>query len=206
MIHLGGGMLFLDKLTEIIEDMRGNLLEDSPQGRFRRGIMTGPIGLIAEREVKKRRENKIRQEGYSQGELDVKAEYAVKFQALELRLHNAFQLLKGSEQYFKLIITMNAVAISAAGCDGWVSQDDRNKIDLFISGVSGDDLPVHIKNKINELYNNPLNIREAMVMAKESGVNIDAYDEIIEMVVYADGPANVKEHAFIQAWSELKVA
>lgn len=199
-------MLFLDKLTEIVEDMGEKLLDDTPQGRFGRSIMPTPVGLIAERAAKKRRENKIRQEGYRQGELDVKAEYAVRFQELESRLYNAFQLLKGSEQYFKSILAMNAVAISAAGCDGSVSHDERNQIDLFISGVSGDDLPTHIKNKINGLYDKPLNIREALIMAKESGVNIDIYDEIIEMAICADGPANAREHAFIQAWSELKVA
>jgi len=201
-------MSFFDKITEYFEDSAEKLLEDSLQGRIRRAIMPRPVGVpvgfLLEREVQKRRENKIRQEGYDQGESDVKIEYAVKFKELELRLYNSFQSLKGSDRLFETIIAMNAVAISAANCDGPISSEDRNNIDLFIVGISGNNLPTHIKNRIDELYCSPLNIREAMKIAIKSGVNIDIYDEIIAMIIYSDGPANKKEHAFLIAWEELK--
>lgn len=151
-------------------------------------------------------ETSARNDGYREGQKNAKAEYEVKVQSLELRLQTTLSKLKESSNFFDAVIAMEAVAISAANCDGFICDQERAQIDMFISGLSQSLLPESIKQKILDIYKKPLNIKEAMVLANKSGMDMEVFDDIIALVINADGTVNTNEHAFVQTWSELKAA
>lgn len=145
-------------------------------------------------------------EGYSKGQKDAKAKYDVKVTQLEERLQQAIVKLKESGKFFNAIIAMEAVAISVANCDGEICSAEREQIEMFISGLSQEAIPISVKSRIQDIYENPMSIKEAFSLAKESGVEMDVFDEIVQVVINADGVIHSKENAFMQGWNTLRAA
>ncbi len=153
-----------------------------------------------------KRDKKIRNEGYQLGVQDTKAEHAVRLDKLEKRLKNALAKLKDSSTYFDAIIAMQAVAVAAAICDGDITNTEQETIELFIGGISQASLPIIIKNILSEMYVHPLNIKEAMVLAKKTNIEMAVFDELIQIVIHSDNKFNAKEKRFLTAWNKLKAA
>lgn len=147
-----------------------------------------------------------RKEGYRQGKMEAKAETRQELEGLGATLQAALQKLKESSICFNAIYAMEAVAVACAHCDGEICAEEREEIEMFISGISQSAYPATVKARIRELYENPLNIKEAFQLAKNSGVEIKVFDEIINLVMHADGVVHENEKAFIQAWNNLKAA
>jgi uncharacterized membrane protein YebE (DUF533 family) len=115
----------------------------------------------------------------------------------------AFNKLRENEDYFNSIYAMVAVAVACANCEGKISIEERDEIEQFINGLSSIRHPDHVKEKIQSLYEKPLNIREAFDKAKKSNLEISIFDEIINLVMHADGK---NKDAFVQAWTQLRAA
>ncbi|MFV0576644.1 MAG: hypothetical protein ACK5NC_14680 [Vibrio sp.] len=144
--------------------------------------------------------------GKRRGEQSAKAEYEQRTRELEKKLTKAFEKLEGNKNYFNAIYAMEAVAVSCANCDGEIDSSERDQIDLFIKGVASSELPQDVKSKIESIYNNPLTPAEAFKLAKASGVELSVFNDIIELVMYADKIEHVNEKAFLDAWNVAKVA
>ncbi|SJN59420.1 hypothetical protein VR7878_03412 [Vibrio ruber DSM 16370] len=151
-------------------------------------------------------DNDIKEKAYREGKADGVTENAVKLQQLENKLKQAVAKLKDSVAYYDTIYAMEAVALAVAHCDGSFCDDERTQIDEFIAGVAFGSLPDEIKQKLTEIYESPLNIREAFELVKRADLDLELVDEIIDVVVHADGHVHENESAFIQAWNELKAA
>ena len=133
--------------------------------------------------------------------------YERKYSKLASAFEDVEKRLNETSDYFDLIIAMEAVGIACAACDGEISPEERTEIDEFIAGVSSSELPSHIKNKIQDIAKNPPNVITAFELAKQLG--LDSYvlfDEIIEVVMHADGRIHKDEKAFRSAWNELVAA
>ena len=142
------------------------------------------------------------QNGYKKG----KAENAVAVKELRTKLELLFTQLKDAGRFFDGVVAMQAVAIAAANCDGEICDEERQSIELFISGLSASALPESVIADITSLYENPLTLAEAFSIAIASGMEMSIFDEIINLVVQSDGVVHADENAFMQAWNQLKAA
>lgn len=135
------------------------------------------------------------------------AKYDKKFEKFALAFEKAELMLKQSDDYFNLIIAMEAVGLSCAACDGEISPEERQEIDEFVAGIASGELPEHVKSNIQEIADSPPNVRTAFELAKKVGLDsYDLFNEIIEIVMHADGHIHENEEAFQQAWNELVAA
>ncbi|ELB2965274.1 TerB family tellurite resistance protein [Vibrio parahaemolyticus] len=146
----------------------------------------------------------IKKKAYRDGKADGIAENAAKLQQLENKLKQAVAKLKDSADYYDTIYAMEAVALAVAHCDGSFCDDERKQIDEFIAGVASSSLPNEIKQKLTDMYESPLNIREAFELVKRAELDLELVDEIIDVVIHADDHVHENESAFIQAWNEMK--
>ncbi|HDY8109094.1 TPA: TerB family tellurite resistance protein [Vibrio vulnificus] len=146
----------------------------------------------------------IKKKAYRDGKADGIAENAAKLQQLENKLKQAVAKLKDSADYYDTIYAMEAVALAVAHCDGSFCDDERKQIDEFIAGVASSSLPNEIKQKLTDMYESPLNIREAFELVKRADLDLELVDEIIDVVIHADDHVHENESAFIQAWNEMK--
>lgn len=144
--------------------------------------------------------------GVEAGRKQAKAEHLVEVTKLKQNLEKAMQSLKLAGKHFNAIIALNAVALATANCKGGISTEDREGIEQFITGITASSIPDSVKVKIESLYQKPLAVKEAFIMAKESGLDMSIFEEIINMVVLSKASVHPQEAAFMQAWNSLKVA
>ncbi|MDN3616669.1 hypothetical protein ACFFUS_09730 [Vibrio gallaecicus] len=132
------------------------------------------------------------------------AEYDLKYQKISAAFKDAEARLNDVDDYFNLIIAMEAVGLSCAACDGEIADEERAEIDEFINGIMGSALPAHIKSKIDGIANNPPNITTAFEYAsKVSPESMGLFEEIIDVVMHADNHIHENETAFLEAWKKL---
>lgn len=162
------------------------------------------IGMIVGFFLGKKSNKNARKDGYREGQKDAKAEYSKKFDKLHKELEVATNRLKENKDLFNAKYAMYAVVCSY--CNGKVSLEQRKEIEQFISGLSAIKLPKHINENIQKLYDNPPNIKEAFELAKKSGISMDCYDEIVNLMVNTDWVVHENKDAFLQAWNQLKAA
>ncbi|PSV27527.1 MULTISPECIES: hypothetical protein [unclassified Photobacterium] len=144
------------------------------------------------------------EEAERRGERRANAEQELKYSKLTAAFEDAKNRLDETENYFNLLIAMEAVGLACANCDGEISLEERQEIDEFIAGVSSSELPSHVKRKIEDMAKNPPNVNTAFALAQKVGLNsFELYNEIIEVVMHADGRVHENEKAFEQAWNTL---
>lgn len=140
------------------------------------------------------------------GRTQAKAEHLAEITKLNQKLAAAIQSLKIAGQHFNAIIALNAVALATANCKGGISEEDREGIEQFITGVAAGTIPDSVKAKIASLYQQPPTVKEAFIIAQESGMNMSIFDEIINMVVHSKASVHPMEDVFMQAWNSMKAA
>lgn len=151
-------------------------------------------------------DEEIRKAGVEAGRKQAKAEHLAEITYLREQLATAMQSLKLAGKHFDAIIALNAVAVSTASCKGGITAEDREGIELFITGVAAGAIPESVQKKIESLYLMPPSVREAFTMATASGLGMGIFDELINMVVLSKANVSPQEKAFMQAWNHLKAA
>lgn len=104
------------------------------------------------------------------------------------------------------LVAMFAMGIACANCDGEIHPDEKRDIEDSIAGFSSSGLPAVTKESINKLWEAPPNIKTAFELAKSAGVGFSVLDDIIDLVMMADGRVHPRERAFRSAWTKLKAA
>ncbi|KDN96191.1 hypothetical protein EI16_07850 [Hydrogenovibrio marinus] len=168
------------------------------------GVVAGAAGVagataaskLGER-VEKGAKDRARTEGY----LKAKAEADIVEKQLKEKLAS---VLQETDDCFRAIVAMCAVGISVAACDGEIAPSERENIEQFISGKAAEKLPTLVKSRIEEMYLNPPNVKEAFELAKQAGVDMEFFDEIILVIIMADDIEHEKEIAYAVAWEQLK--
>jgi len=146
--------------------------------------------------------------GVEAGRKQAKAEHLAEITKLNQELEKVMQSLKLAGKHFNAIMALNAVAVAVAtaNCKGGISEEDREGIEQFITGVAAGAIPDIVKAKIESLYQQPPTIKEAFILAKESGMDMSIFDEIIKLLVLSKASVHPQEAAFMQAWNSLKAA
>ncbi|PVZ70396.1 hypothetical protein [Pelagibaculum spongiae] len=144
------------------------------------------------------------EEAEKRGEERAAAEYDKKYEKLLVAFEDAKSRIKDTEGYFNLIIAMEAVGLACANCDGEISENERLEIDTFIAGSVAGNLPENIKKKIQSIADNPPNITTAFHYASKVGLNsTELFEDIIEIVMEADGYRASEEEKFKSQWNQL---
>ena len=164
------------------------------------GAVGGVVGAaVADRDEDEKKQ--IKEQGRAEG----KAENALQIEKLINQLSQALEKLKSHDEHFKAIIAMEAVGVSCAACDGDFSDNEREEIGEFIKGMIAQSIPKDVKDKIQSIYDNPPSVEEAFLLAKNSGMSLGVYDDLIRFVMEIDG-IKPEEEAFVHAWNQLKAA
>lgn len=162
------------------------------------GTVGGVVGAaMADSEENEKKQ--IKEEGRAEG----RAENAIQIDKLAKKLSQALENLKSHDEHFKAIIAMEAVGVSCAACDGDFSDNEREEIGAFVKGMMAQSIPEKVKEKIQYIYSNPPTVKEAFLLAKDSGMSLDVYEDLIRFVMEIDG-VKPEEEVFVQAWNQLK--
>ncbi len=169
------------------------------------GAVGGIVGAtVAENDEKEKKT--IATNAKNEGKALGKAENEKKISSMVDQLSQALEQLQGTDAHFRAIIAMEAVGASCASCDGELSEEEKQDIGEFVKGMIAQNIPNNVKEKLKNIYDNPPTINEAFILAKDSGIPIDVYDDLINFVINVDGIVKKEEEVFVQAWNQLKVA
>ena len=148
-----------------------------------------------------------RQEGYEQGKEQEKAENVDKFNSLRDKLHVAQDRFEDLKMFEDHVMAIFAVALAVAHCDGEFSPEEKEEIDVFLAGSTQIGFPDSWHTAIKQLYKKPPSFNTAMKYIEKTPRNKwNAFDEIIDIIIEADGVRHDKEEAFSAAWQAHKNA
>ncbi len=117
------------------------------------------------------------------------------------------QKISDQKQYFDLLISLVAVGFATANCDGEICEQERADINEFISGLAASGLPEDVKSTIFALGDNPPSIAQAYSLASNlPDYPKDLFNEVIDVVMHADGVVHASEEQFKQKWQILNAA
>lgn len=167
---------------------------------------TGAAVGAAMSENEEEEKKKIYNDGHNEGIKKERSESAIKIEKLQNRIKSIHKNTKDTKKHFDTIIAMNALGFSCANCDGNISKSEIDTIQMFISGASTQSLPAQVQDTINRMAASPPNIKEAFHLAKKADVDMSIFDEMVALVVYADGHVHEAERAFMHAWGKLRAA
>lgn len=135
------------------------------------------------------------------GRQEAAAEFVVKGRRMVAALKKAEERLKDDKDYFNLLIAMTAIGIATANADGKISNDELIEIDEFCAGVGHSKLPPHVKGAITRLRNSPPTFNTAMrYVEKIDKRSWSLFEEVIKVVIAADGKTDKREAALLEAW------
>ena len=138
------------------------------------------------------------------GEERATAKHYAKMEDLRRKFQEMKDAADGWRHFGNNLVALTAVGIACANCDGEIHPDERTDIDEFIAGISHSELPIEVKEKIGRLWQTPPNLRTAFQIAEKYNVDFSLLDDIIDMVMHADGRVHAKEKAFMNAWDEMR--
>lgn len=107
-------------------------------------------------------------------------------------------------QFGEKLIAMSAVGFACANCDGEIHPQELAEIDEFTAGVGHSELPSHVKERLDKFRRKPPNLKTAFVLAKKAKVDLRILDDVIHVVMHADGRVHAEERAFMNAWHQMK--
>jgi len=124
--------------------------------------------------------------------------------ALKQELSTAFDKLSSMDEYWDAIVAIEAVATSMASSDKDFSDAERKEIKQFIQKLNPNkEMPSSVKEKIDEIYANPLPLNQAFLLAKDTKIEMSVYEDIIETVMHTDG-VKFEEKVVLNAWHDFK--
>jgi len=158
------------------------------------GAAGGGIASVIDDEEKKA--------AYREGKKSAKAKEILKVQKIENALKDVMQKLKDDKSYFQLIIALFAVGMATANADGEVTEEELTELNEFVGGVASSNYPPHVKRVIAQLKNEPPSFYTAMEYVKIVGGDVDMnlFEDVIELVAYSDGHFCRDEKALLEAF------
>jgi uncharacterized tellurite resistance protein B-like protein len=132
------------------------------------------------------------------------AENALEIEKIQAKIAIIYKNLEGSKSYYDTVIALNALGLACANCDGTISQEEIEVIRMFVSGSASASLPQQVTKTLDAMASSPPNIKEAYVLAQKSNADMTIFDDLVSLVVYADGVVHEQERAFMHSWGMLR--
>lgn len=110
----------------------------------------------------------------------------------------------GDAEYFNFIISATAIGLAAANADGSITEDESEEIKQFIGGMAESEYPKHVKDTLLKLEQTPPSIGTAIkYLESVPPESIKSIEELIEIVIMADGYRDDSEEKFLIVFQEL---
>lgn len=139
------------------------------------------------------------------GREQAEAKHALKLEKLLRAIKEMESRAAGRDQFFSQLIAIFAAGIACANCDGDIDPAERTEIDEFVAGINHSNLPNDVKEKVDELWQNPPSIRTAFKLAEQAKIDdLSLVDDVIDLVMHADNRVHAKEKDFMNAWHKLR--
>ena len=179
------------------------------------GVAFGPIGIavagVATGVAIAVAMSDSEEQAEKRGEQRATAKYAVELEKSRAKAREIknymLELRKRSDGWQKFgeqLIAMSAVGFACANCDGEIHPKEIDQINEFIAGVNHSDLPSYVKIRLNKIRREPPNLKTAFELAKKAKVKPSILDDVIDVVMHADGIVHANEKAFVNAWHKMK--
>lgn len=125
----------------------------------------------------------------------------------ESALAKAAVRIEDNDDYFRMLIAMQAVAQACAACDGEVDRDKQEQIDELLLGMGAKWLPPQVRSALDALISQPPSLQEAFSIASLVGADAqDLFQEIVRFVIYLDNHVNDSEQQFLAHWAQLRAS
>ncbi len=119
----------------------------------------------------------------------------------KLTAEKAEKALNEHKEHADYLLALTALGVSMARVDGKIDEEEINELNDYVNGVSGERLPKHIKDKMNEIIKNPPSFNEAMEYIDRVAIDkIDDIRNLLVMVMEADGNIDLAEESFLRAF------
>ena len=154
-------------------------------------------------------EEQAEERGEKRGEEKERAKHCAQLKKIQEYMRIMLKAVKDLEdcnQFFEKLIAMAAVGFACANCDGEIHHQEIEEIDEFIAGVNHSELPSHVKERLGKLQKEPPNLKTAFKIAKKAKMDPSILDDVIRVVMHADGRVHPNERAFMKTWHKMKSA
>lgn len=137
------------------------------------------------------------------GEARERAKHAKKLGKIQDYMETMGRNAKDWNQFGEKLIAMSAVGFACANCDGEIHPQERIEIAEFTAGVGHSGLPPHVKERLHRFERKPPNLKTAFVLSEKAKVDLSILDDVIDVVMHADGRVHPNEIAFMKAWHQM---
>ena len=169
-------------------------------------VATAAVGASASVAISNVQTKKIQGNAHNLGIAKGKAESAVKIEELSKMMVHAAEAYSAQARQNEFIISLAAIGLSMAACDGSVSSEERACVKEYVIGVSKFVLPQNIRDLLNKIVENPPLFEDATVYVKKLDRNIwPCIDGLLEVISEADGDTNTSEQEFLTKWEKYKI-
>ncbi|WP_332526108.1 hypothetical protein [Pseudomonas sp.] len=198
-----------DVVVDVVSDAYGST-RDVVSGSFdaSRDYVSGfGTSMGAFWAARKTRESAKIMDAESRGEAREKVRSLEREKRFEAALKKAGARIQDNDDYFRMLIAMQAVAQACAACDGKVSREEQEQIDELLLGMGAKWLPPQVRNALDELIAQPPTIMDAFAMAQKVGTDAqDLFQEIVRFVIYLDEQVSESEQQFLAHWVQLRAS
>lgn len=139
-------------------------------------------------------------EGLAEGE---KVGERIAQQKYESKVTELIKRFSSYHDFNSKLIGMYAIGLATANADGKIYKEERQELDEFVSGCMASHLPAHIKDTIASLEANPPTLERAIEFARNARLPKHDIDDIIDIIVNADGFVCQEESTFIYHWQQM---
>jgi len=169
-------------------------------------VAVAAVGAGAGAAISNLQNEKIKTSEYRKGREETTSEYAVKVSELKNLLENAAKAYTDQARLNEFIIGLVAIGFALAGCDGTVSNEERDCVEEYVIGMSKTALPAGIRDHLEKLKNAPPDFNAAILYIKKFDQKIWLpVDGLLEIISEADGEMNQNEKDFLSKWMNYKV-
>lgn len=142
---------------------------------------------------------------YNKGREKGKAESAVNIEELSRMVVHAAKAYSEQTRRDEFIISLAAIGLSMAACDGSISSEESACVEEYVIGMSKFVLPQNIRDFLNKMVENPPLFEDAIVHVKKLDRDIwPCIDGLLEVIGEADGDINPSEQEFLTKWENYK--
>jgi uncharacterized membrane protein YebE (DUF533 family) len=161
----------------------------------------GAIGAVAGKALSNKEKNELQKKLGAQ-----KAKYELEKKKIVKKVE---RILKDTTKIYEYVIAMHAIGMATANADGHISQEEVKEIEEFVNGVMSASFPDTVKKQIKDLTDNPPSLSTAYAFLKKAGMTEKGWkdvDDLIQIVIDADGYEDEKEKKFKESWQILRKA
>lgn len=145
-----------------------------------------------------------KKESYSQGKKEgTKAGEAVAAAKYNEKMSELTKRLKNYQDHDEKLLAMYAVGLATANSDGVICQEEREELDYFVGGILSGYHPPHIKELVEQLAKYPPSLERALEFARNAKLPKRDIDDIIDIIINADGIVEPGEKQFRAQWQAI---